>query len=366
MVRSRPKASPPPGTLLSTTWQATARRWAAILRAETFDLTQFPEPDRFGVWHDVISTGTAPSLFSSPHAANFVGFARVIDLGVSRIALFRYPELVMRRPQRMIRRGDPELYELALPLTGSSGLVQGRRQSAVRPHEFTFLTTSRPYECQHLTRHAKTQAGTAGTAPPTADSIAILLPHSAVPLPQAKVSRLLAGTMPSDEGMASLLAQFLMQVVQHPERFRSSDAAQLGSMALDLVSATLAQHLDLEQSLPTEVRQQALRVQIDAFITDNLGDPELNARTIAAAHHVSLRTVYRLWEGEDMSIAELIRYRRLERCRRDLTNPLLADRPIHAVATRWGFTDRATFARLFRATYGLSPQACRRRPASSE
>jgi AraC-like DNA-binding protein len=281
----------------------------------------------------------------------------VIDLGVLRLASFRYPELEMHRPQRMIRRGDPEMYELALPLTGSSALIQARRQAVVRPNEFTFLTTSRPYECQHLTRRAQASAPGSTGAPPTADSVAILLPQSALPLPQAKVSRLLAGRLPTSEGMASLLAQFLLRVVQHPERFRPNDAGQLGSMALDLVSATLAQHLDLEQTLPAEARQQALRARIDAFIMENLGDAELNARTIAAAHHVSLRTVYRLWEGEGMGIAELIRHRRLERCRRDLTNPFLADRPIYAIAARWGFADKTKFARLFRTTYGLSPQA---------
>ena len=319
----------------------------------------FPEPDRFGIWHDIISRGTAPSQFSSPHASNFTGFARVIDLGVSRVTAFRYPELTMHRSQHMIRRGDPEMYELALPLAGTSVLAQERRQSVVKPSEFIFFTTSRPYECQHIPRQA-TPLGSApdNASPQTADTVAVLFPQSAIPLPQSKLKRLLAERLPS-EGMASLLAQFLLQVAQHPERFRPSDAGQLGSMVLDLISATLAQHLDLEQTLPAEARQQALRAQIDTFITEHLGDPDLNARTIAAAHHVSLRTVYRLWEGEGLSISELIRHRRLERCRRDLVNPILADRPIYAIAARSGFSDRAKFARIFRATYGMSPQAYR-------
>ncbi|GAB3843332.1 hypothetical protein GCM10029963_17920 [Micromonospora andamanensis] len=189
----------------------------------------------------------------------------------------------------------------------------------------------------------------------------MLVPVSAVPLPRAKVSRLLAGRFPP-EGMASLLTQFLLQVTTHPEQFRAADARQLGYMALDLISATLAQHLDCEQALPAEVQRQALRARIDAFITEHLGDADLSARTVAAAHHISLRTLYRLWEGEEASVAELIRLRRLDRCRRDLTSPLHASKPIYAIAARWGFLDKTSFTRLFRATYGTSPQDYRQQP----
>ncbi|TCB88646.1 helix-turn-helix domain-containing protein [Micromonospora zingiberis] len=283
-----------------------------------------------------------------------------------QVLSFRYPELTMHRSPRMIRRGDPELYEIALPLTGQGNLVQERREANLQPAEFTFLSTSRPYTCMHVPQQEPATAeGPEAGLPPTAKTVAILVPQSAIPLPPNKVDGLLARRLPS-EGMASLLAQFMLQVAGHPERFRPADAPQLGSMALDLLSATLAQHLDLEAKLPIEVRQQTLRARIDAFITEHLADPDLNARTIAAAHHLSLRSLYRLWEGEGTGIAELIRQRRLERCRRDLVNPLLAERPIYAIAARSGFADKAKFARSFRAMYGMSPQAYRQQPASRQ
>ncbi|GAA2788117.1 hypothetical protein GCM10010470_23340 [Saccharopolyspora taberi] len=61
-----------------------------------------------------------------------------------------------------------------------------------------------------------------------------------------------------------------------------------------------------------------------------------------------------------------IRQRRLERCRRDLTNPHLRQRPVHAIAARWGFTDPAHFSRIFRAAYGLSPSDYRHNAFSRE
>lgn len=62
-----------------------------------------------------------------------------------------------------------------------------------------------------------------------------------------------------------------------------------------------------------------------------------------------------LFHGRPHGVAGLIRHRRLERCHRDLLDPLLADRSVHAIAARWGLTDAGHFSRAFRDTYGLPP-----------
>jgi AraC-like DNA-binding protein len=45
---------------------------------------------------------------------------------------------------------------------------------------------------------------------------------------------------------------------------------------------------------------------------------------------------------------------------------LLADKPISAIAARWGFPDPAHFSRLFKATYGRSPRQFRREGQGQE
>lgn len=50
---------------------------------------------------------------------------------------------------------------------------------------------------------------------------------------------------------------------------------------------------------------------------------------------------------------------RLERCREDLLDPVLSDRPVAAIAMRWGFTDAAHFSRVFKAAYGVTPSELR-------
>ncbi|WP_326672682.1 helix-turn-helix domain-containing protein [Streptomyces canus] len=61
------------------------------------------------------------------------------------------------------------------------------------------------------------------------------------------------------------------------------------------------------------------------------------------------------------TVSEWIRHRRLERCRRDLLDPRLAELPVHAVGARWGFRCAADFSRAFKTAYGTPPGDYRRR-----
>jgi AraC-like DNA-binding protein len=101
-----------------------------------------------------------------------------------------------------------------------------------------------------------------------------------------------------------------------------------------------------------------LRVQ--AFIEERLGDPALSPGMIAAANHISLRYLHKLFEPQSRTVAGFIRERRLERCRRDLADPGLAYVPVRAIALRWGFPDPARLNRLFKDEYGVTPGEYRR------
>jgi AraC-like DNA-binding protein len=130
---------------------------------------------------------------------------------------------------------------------------------------------------------------------------------------------------------------------------------------VDLLSAALAARLDREDELPADTREEALVRRVHAFIEQRLADPALSPAVIADAHHISVRYLYKLFEGQHRGVAGWIRERRLERSRRDLLDPAMADRPVSAIAARWGLVDPAHFSRIFRATYGIPPLEYRRR-----
>jgi AraC-like DNA-binding protein len=142
--------------------------------------------------------------------------------------------------------------------------------------------------------------------------------------------------------------------------FPPASAARLSSVVLDVLTTSISERLHQDSAVPPESHRRTLMLRIHAFIEQHLADPELNPAAIAAAHHISSRYLHRLFALDDTTVAGWIRQRRLERCRKDLTDPFLRTLPVSAIAARRGLPDPAHFSRLFRGAYGLPPGDYRR------
>lgn len=106
-----------------------------------------------------------------------------------------------------------------------------------------------------------------------------------------------------------------------------------------------------------ETARPALRAAMDRFIDRHLRDEAITPAAIASAHSVSVRTVNRIFHASGQTVGEVVRVRRLARARAELAG---SDRPVSAIAYRWGFADTSHFSRSFKAHYGLSPSDYRR------
>ncbi|MEU6998828.1 helix-turn-helix domain-containing protein [Nonomuraea sp. NPDC046570] len=95
---------------------------------------------------------------------------------------------------------------------------------------------------------------------------------------------------------------------------------------------------------------------IDRHLADRLAPAE-----IASANHVSVRSLHALFQRQGETVGDHIRRRRLDRIRRDLTDPALDHLPAYAVAARWGIQGPSHFSKLFKAEFGLSPREFRDR-----
>jgi AraC-like DNA-binding protein len=306
-----------------------------------------PVAERFEFWLEMISRTVVPVEVSTDHADDFRATIRVVDLGAVQVSLLNYPFLEARRTPKLIRQSDPGVYHIVLNLRGHAEVTQDRRTANLAPGDLTLYDSSRPF--RSLT-HGGAYRGKALMA---------LIPHHLLPLPGGKVSQLAAVGVSGGTGISRLVSRYLLELVKNAGQYSETDAAHLTTVTLDLVAAMFAHELDIEGLLPPQTHQRALLARIHAFIIRHLGDPG-RRRTIAAAHHISARTLYRLFSTQDSTVSEWIRSHRLERCRRDLADPLLHTRPAHAIAARWGFADRTHFSRTFKAAYGLSPRAYRR------
>ncbi len=85
---------------------------------------------------------------------------------------------------------------------------------------------------------------------------------------------------------------------------------------------------------------------------------------MAAALHLSVRTLHKLFADEPETVARRITRRRLERAAADLADPRLVGRTVTWIAFSWGFRDAAHFSRAFRQRFGRSPVEHRARALS--
>jgi AraC-like DNA-binding protein len=167
-----------------------------------------------------------------------------------------------------------------------------------------------------------------------------------------------ATTVSGEHGLGALIGPFLMGVGGLLGEVDRRSGARLAGNVVDLVATTLADRLDLTVG-DSDGGRHALFQRVTAYIEARLGDAGLGPGDIAAAHHISTRYLHKLFHAEGTTVSTWIRERRLERCGRDLRDPLQNARPVSAIGTRWGYTDAAHFSRTFKAAYGISPREYR-------
>ncbi|MCC3650258.1 helix-turn-helix domain-containing protein [Streptomyces sp. S07_1.15] len=306
-----------------------------------------PAAERFTWWYEKARAALLPVVVRSGHTGDFQASAEVLELGSARITALTVQPLSIARTPELIRGADPECYQLSLPLSGRMQLSQSGRNAELRGGDLVFCDSSRPFQ------------GRVSAPSGRARHIVAQIPKRLVPLPAGAAERMTAIRIPGDKGFAELLVQFLTQVTGRADQYGPADTAGLSAVLRDLFAATVTQCFAESADLPDENRRLALTLHIHTFIQQHLGDPLLTAARIAGAHHISLRSLHRLFQQQSTTVAAFVRRQRLEHACRDLADPRQRSRPIRAIAAGWGFTRPGDFTRSFRATYGLPPSAYR-------
>jgi transcriptional regulator GlxA family with amidase domain len=185
--------------------------------------------------------------------------------------------------------------------------------------------------------------------------VTFMFPSSLLPLPRDRVRQLAAVPFTAGAGLGSVTSQFLLQLARNVDYYSPAEAARLSTAAVEVLATRLGHQLDVHDWDTPEARRHAQLTTVQAFIQRRLGDSGLSPAAIAAAHHMSLRSLHQLFHDQGLTVAGWTRRRRLECCRRDLSDPAQASRPVAAIAASWGFSSPGDFSRAFRAAHGLPP-----------
>ncbi|OMH34476.1 helix-turn-helix domain-containing protein [Tersicoccus sp. Bi-70] len=248
------------------------------------------------------------------------------------------------------RRGRTELaqghesYEnlfAIFQISGTGVLEQEERTATMPPGSFAVYNSSLPFSMYH--------------DGPYRQVVVHLDADNAYALAGLKRnSDLLAVTMECDGAMSAIAAFFInfAAIQQHDPvgvEYLVPHAAALASTLLAYAARTQ------DPELPDFLKHD----QIRAFIRTHLADPSLNADDIATGAHLSRRSLYRLYEGADTSVMQLVRSLRIETAKQLLHR--YPDRPLSSIARETGFRTTSNFHRAFRSVTQITPGEYRER-----
>jgi AraC-like DNA-binding protein len=249
---------------------------------------------------------------------------------------------VFRTPSR-IARASEDFVLMALGKRGVNGVFQDGREAVVSAGQFVIYDTTRPYELRF--NHSFSQT-------------IFQVPRKLLQQRIGSFDALTATTFSGDRPLERLTYDFLLNLSTTIEHVDPAAATRLLDQALDLVAMAFADRLG-ERTPDQSIHRSALLYRLKNYILTHLSDPELSITRAAAAVGISLRYASDLMAAEQLSFRSYVQMQRLERCKRDLSDPSQAARHVGDIAFAWGFNDLAHFSRIFKQRFGVSPREWR-------
>ncbi|MFF8908188.1 AraC family transcriptional regulator [Streptomyces olivaceoviridis] len=299
--------------------------------------------------------------------ARFTAPAQVRMLGLLQVSTYRGPARSFVRSAEDTT--EPHL-TLGVHSCGRATLVRGDGTAACRPDDIFVCDQAVPFllhEAVDFELHL------------------VRIPRAALTLTDRQVRALSARAPFADGPVAPLLGPLLRGLLDTLPAYSPATALRLATTVTGFVGSLAAQGPGHAQDVEDTVdvartegaagagpasgpaqEQQDLLWRVRAYVDARLWDRTLTPATIAAAQHISVRYLHKLFEGQGSTIGRWIQHRRLEEARRELARPEAGDVAVGAVARRWGFANATHFSRSFRAAYGMSPREWRNRTRPSE
>ncbi|NGO47726.1 AraC-like ligand-binding domain-containing protein [Streptomyces ureilyticus] len=299
--------------------------------------------DRFDHWAHEISRMFTGLDTRPVTRAPFHGQAASDQFGLLHLSSISAGPLQVRRTARLVAQHEEDFYKVALQVKGTCVIEQDGVCSTLDSGDIAICDTSRPYS---FTYDADFR------------TVLMLVPRPMLPVRPDAVRSLTARRMTADSGLGAVVGPFLRSLGEQSRDCKGPAAGSLMDGAVSLVTALVMEKL--ARSAPI-APQDAMMLCIRTHIENRLSDPDLTPDSIAEAHGISRRYLFKLFAAQDLTVAGWIRTRRLERCARDLANPSRADQSISMVAARWGLLDCRHFSRVFKAEHGETPRDFRRR-----
>ncbi|GAA4847302.1 helix-turn-helix domain-containing protein [Luteimicrobium xylanilyticum] len=313
--------------------------------AVVLEIEDFPVTDRVEFLREHMLASPVPLVLEPRRGADLLVRSRVADLGCVHLLSTRAGGGDVVRSERLARDDTPPSLMVSLVEQGTTAVVRDDAETVVRPGEIGLYLTTEPYRLRF------TDAALRHT-------FQIPLHDLGLPLPLVRAQ--LGRAIRPEGPVAAVVSAFLGATARNAPTAPPGERVRLEQPTLDLVRLLLTRSVADER--PGRAASAAsLGTRVEEHVRGHLDDPDLSARSVAAAFSISERYVYAILARRGIDLGDAVRTRRLERAARLLQDPRCVGWTIAAVALRCGFADHAHFSRAFRAQFGVTPSEWRAR-----
>lgn len=299
----------------------------------------------FHEWRSIMQNRFVPLLITTTEPdRGFQGRVTSRAFGDVHVSLVTSGAHSARRLPESIHPDDVRYVKLSLQLAGISVYTQDGRSATVGPGDLVIYDTSRPY---------------AMDTAEDVESFVVMMPPSVLSLSRSNVDLLSARVLAATSVVGECAAPFMRQFVRRFESLSTEDGGRLIRAFLSLVDAIL--HAELS-SLTGDISDFD---RIRNYIEDHLDEETLTPARIAQENFISLRSLQYLFQDHGTTVSQFLRSEKLDRCSLDIASPAFTDETVAQIASRHGFHTPASFSRLFKQRFGLSPGKWRTRALSS-
>lgn len=292
-------------------------------------------------WESTVSTTLYELQTVKASDKPFRGSVRSRQIGDVTFALLESdPHRLLRSPRN--DGSEKDKFGISLQLEGQSIVHQLGQNYVLDPGDFCIYDPQMPsvWMCKQRIR-----------------VFLMIIPQSLVAPRERQLHAGVTFVQKPAGAIDSLSSGLLHGLAGHLDDLDEKSGYRVARALFQLLSASLASD---EPRPATEAEHT--RATILQYVTDNLADPTLSPATVAAHFYMSSRSLFRLFAGEERTLAKLIHDERMLFAHDALQDPDLASVSIAHIAEMCGFDDANYFSRVFRTRFGRSPSEFRRQP----
>lgn len=258
------------------------------------------------------------------------------------LSIYENTQMDLWRTPRQVELAPSDRVFICLQLDNTCRIEQLGRETTIAPGEFSIIETNRPYTFNYAE---------------SSRQMVLDIDRSELTRRLGSVSSLTALSIGADPGIGGLASGYLRMLPSHVASLSEDAGTRIANQAVDLVAMALGRRAELEHVKLGSGSALTL-IRLRSAVEQALPNRDLTCQDVAASTGISLRYANALLAREGTSLERLIKQRRLERCRKALTEA--TGRPISDIAYAWGFSDVSHFSKAFKSAFGVSPRDYRR------